>query len=312
VYEPSGHREIRTVHLPVNGLDFEVQTGGPEGGELVLLLHGFPETSHSWRHVLPKLARAGYRVVAPDGRGVSAGARPLDVAAYAIEHLVADVLGLADQFGAARFHLVGHDWGGAVAWQVAGRHPERLRTLTVVSTPHPAAFRRALNDPSADQATRSSYMQIFRSPAGEDMWLAKGREGLRELYQQAGLTGDAADPYVQVFSERAALTAFLNWYRAADPASPAGMGPITTPTLYVWSTEDPALGREAAEWTAEHVAGPYHFEVFAGVSHWIPEHAPERLGALLLAHLRGPDISSPRAGPDDSFTLVGPVGQTRN
>jgi len=283
--ELSGHPKIRTVHLKANGLDFAARTGGPAGAELVLLLHGFPETSHSWRHVLPRLVRSGYRVVAPDGRGVSAAARPLEVTAYAIEHLVGDVLGLADQLGAPRFHLVGHDWGGAVAWQLAGRHPERLQTLTVVSTPHPAAFRRALDDPSTDQAMRSAYMQIFRSPAGEDMWLSRGREGLSELYQQAGLTHDEAEPYVQVFSERAALTAFLNWYRAADPASAAGMRSITTPTLYVWSTEDPALGREAAEWTAEQVAGPYRFEVFEGVSHWIPEHAPERLAALLIEHL---------------------------
>jgi pimeloyl-ACP methyl ester carboxylesterase len=289
--EPCGDREIRDVHLTANGLDFDALASGPAEGELVLLLHGFPETSHSRRHLMPTLAAAGYRVVAPDGRGVSAGARPLEVSAYSIEHLVGDVLGLADQLGAARFHLVGHDWGGAVAWQVAGRHPERLRTLTVVSTPHPAAFRRALHDPSTDQATRSGYMQIFRSPEGEDMWLGRGVDGLRDMYEQAGLTRDQAEPYVQVFSERATLTAFLNWYRAADPTSAAGMKPITTPTLYVWSTEDLALGREAAEWTAEHVVGYYRFEVFEGVSHWIPEQAPERLNALLLAHLRREDAS---------------------
>src|SRR5574337_91555 len=153
--EPRDQREIRSVHLKANGFDFEALACGSAEGELVLLLHGFPETSLSWRHLLPKLAEAGYRAVAPDGRGVSTGARPLQVSAYAIEHLVSDVLGWADQLGAARFHLVGHDWGGAVAWQVAGRYPERLRTLTVVSTPHPAAFRRALHDPSCDQATRS-------------------------------------------------------------------------------------------------------------------------------------------------------------
>ena len=287
--EPYGNGEIRTVQLKANGLDFEALASGRAEGELVLLLHGFPETAHSWRQLLPRLAAAGYRVVAPDGRGVSAGARPLAVSAYAIEHLVSDVLGLADQLGAARFHLVGHDWGGAVAWQVAGRYPERLRTLTVVSTPHPAAFRRALHDPSTDQATRSGYMKVFRSPEGEDMWLGRGVDGLRDMYEQAGLTRDQAEPYVQVFSERAALTAFLNWYRAADPTSAAGMQPIITPTLYVWSTEDLALGREAAEWTAEHVKGFYRFEVFEGVSHWIPEQAPERLAALLLAHLRRGD-----------------------
>lgn len=287
--EPRGHCEIRTVHVTANGMDFDALASGPAEVELVLLLHGFPETSHSWRRLLPKLGATGHHAVAPNGRGVSPGARPQAVAAYAIEHLVSDVLGWADQLGAARFHLVGHDWGGAVAWQVAGRYPERLRTLTVVSTPHPTAFRRALHDPSTDQATRSGYMKIFRSPEGEDMWLGRGVDGLRDMYVQAGLTRDQAAPYVQAFSERAALTAFLNWYRAADPSSAAGMQPIATPTLYVWSTADPALGREAAEWTAEHVVGPYRFEVFEGVSHWIPEQAPERLAALLLTHLCAQD-----------------------
>jgi pimeloyl-ACP methyl ester carboxylesterase len=252
----------------------------------VLLLHGFPQTAHSWRHLLPALARADYRAVAPNLRGVSPGARPAERAAYAADSLVADVLAIADALGARRFHLVGHDWGGALAWQVAARHPGRLRSLSVVSTPHPLAFRRALDDPRADQAQRSAYMAIFRTEgAGEDMWLGGGALGLRAIYAAAGLSAEEAAPCVAAFSERAALTAFLNWYRAGDPADPNG-APVRVPTLYVWSTGDPALGREAAEWTRDYVLGEYHFEVLEGIDHWIPEHAPERLTALLLEQLR--------------------------
>ena len=124
---------VARVELAVGDLVFDARAEGPADGELVLLLHGFPQTSLSWRHQLGALAAAGYRAVAPDQRGYSPGARPADVAEYRIERLVGDVLGFADALGVERFHLVGHDWGGAVAWQVAGRHPERLRTVTSLS-----------------------------------------------------------------------------------------------------------------------------------------------------------------------------------
>jgi pimeloyl-ACP methyl ester carboxylesterase len=252
----------------------------------VLLLHGFPQTAHSWRRVIPELARAGYRAVAPHLRGISPGARPAQREAYATEPLVADVIAIADALGAQRFHLVGHDWGGALAWQVAARHPDRLRSLCVASTPHPLAFRRALDDPATDQAQRSGYMAVFRTEgAGEDMWLGRGEQGLREIYAAAGLSEEEAAPCVAAFSDRSALTAFLNWYRAGDPADPTA-APVRTPALYVWSTGDPALGREAAEWTRDYALGGYRFEVLEGIDHWIPEHAPERLCELLLEQLR--------------------------
>jgi len=276
---------VARVELAVGDLVFDARAEGPADGEIVLLLHGFPQTSLSWRHQLGALAAAGYRAVAPDQRGYSPGARPADVAEYRIERLVGDVLGFADALGVERFHLVGHDWGGAVAWQVAGRHPERLRTVTSVSTPHPGAFRRSIQD--GEQRDKSSYILFFRSPEAEPFFLDNDAAGLRALYTASGLSDDAAEEYVRVLTQPGAMTGALNWYRAVDLGLVDGLGPITTPTMYVWSTSDPALGREAAEATAAQVEGPYRFEVLEDVSHWIPEEAPDALNALLLEHLGG-------------------------
>ena len=278
-------RVVGSLELAVGDLVFEARADGPDDGPLVVLLHGFPETSLSWRHQLPALAAAGYRAVAPDQRGYSPRARPTDVGEYRFDRLTSDVLGFADALGVERFHLVGHDWGGAVAWQVAGRHPDRLDTVTSVSTPHPAAFRHAIRD--GDQRDRSGYIQFFRTPEAEPFFLDDDATGLRALYTASSMPEEAVKEYVRVLTQPGAMTGALNWYRAADLGLVEGLGPITTPTMYVWSTSDPALGPDAAEATADHVAGPYRFEVLEGVSHWIPEHAAETLNALLLAHLRG-------------------------
>jgi pimeloyl-ACP methyl ester carboxylesterase len=280
---------VAPVELAVGDLVFEARADGPADGELVLLLHGFPQTSLSWRHQLGALAAAGYLAVAPDQRGYSPGARPADVGEYRFERLVGDVLGFADALDVERFHLVGHDWGGALAWQVAGRHPERLRTVTSVSTPHPGAFRRSIQE--GEQRDKSSYILFFRSPEAEPFFLDNDAAGLRALYTASGLSDDAVEEYVRVLTQPGAMTSALNWYRAADLGLVEGLGPITTPTMYVWSTFDPALGRDAAEATAAQVEGPYRFEVLEGVSHWIPEEAPDALNALLLEHLGGASTS---------------------
>jgi len=264
-------------------MTFDALVAGPASGEPIILLHGFPETSRQWRHQLEALGAAGYRAVAPDQRGYSPDARPDDVDAYSIEHLVGDVLGVADSLSFDTFHLAGHDWGGAVAWQIAGRHPERVRTLTVLSTPHPAAMGRSIAD--GEQREKSSYMLMFRKEGSEDRFLENESQLLQAMYLSSGMPEESAAEYLPLFSDRDRLCAALNWYRAADIRLVEGMGPITMPTLYVWSTDDVALGREAAEWTAGHVAGPYRFEVLEGVSHWISEEAPEQLNRMLLEHL---------------------------
>jgi pimeloyl-ACP methyl ester carboxylesterase len=272
------------TEVPTRGFVFDALVAGPDDGVGVVLLHGFPQTSVSWSNIMPTLADAGYRVVAPDQRGYSARARPTDVDAYRRTELVADVLAIADHLGFERFHLVGHDWGAAVAWQVAGRFPERLLTVTSLSVPHPSAFARALIEDDGDQASRSSYIEIFRAEGSEEVMLANDAAVLRMIYQGAGLTEEQAAPYLKVMGSREALGAALNWYRAVELTDAVDLGPITMPTLYIWSTEDPALGREGAEATADYVAGPYQFEVLEGVGHWIPDEAGEETARLLIDH----------------------------
>ena len=275
---------METFDLTVGDYTFSARADGPTGGELVLLLHGFPETSYEWRHQLPALAAAGYRAVAPDQRGYASGARPENVDAYKIGELASDAVGFADALGVDRFHLVGHDWGGAVAWYVAGEFGDRLRTLTVVSTPHPTPFSKSIAE--GEQREKSSYMLMFRDPSAEACSSPTTRPCCG-LYETSGMPDkDAAAEYVRVFRNQGRAhrrAQLVPRQRLPLPRS----GRSRVPTMYVWSTDDIALGREAAEGTGAVCEGPTASRVIEGVSHWLPEEAPDQLNALLLSHLSG-------------------------
>ncbi|MFH9229935.1 alpha/beta fold hydrolase [Streptomyces lydicus] len=262
---------------------FDAIVAGPPAGRPVLLLHGFPQTGRVWQRQIAALAAQGYRVVAPDQRGYSPGARPERPEDYHISVLVHDVVAITEELGWAAFDLVGHDWGGAVAWWTADAHPGRVRTLTVVSTPHPGALATTLRT-DQDQRDRSRYMIDWcETPATEERMLAGDAKKLRAAY--AGKIPQAsADANVRHLSQPGALTAALNWYRAGRPDGVIGV--IDVPTLYVWSTEDSAFGPAAAQETSQWINGPYRFETLQGVSHWIPEEAPDTLSRLLLEQLR--------------------------
>ncbi len=318
---------MHDLEVSARGLVFDAVEVGPGDGRPVLFLHGFPQTSFSWHHQLEALGAEGYRALAFDQRGYSSRARPPAVEDYRIAELVADVLAVANQWGLERFDLVGHDWGAMVAWVVASRHPDRVRTLTAVSVPHPRAFAAAFGAGSgsgsgsgsvsrsgagdadgasgqttgtgspedeagdADQRQRSSYIAVFRAEGGVAERALLGEDGsgsgLRAMFDASGLASDTDEVrrFVASMLEPGALTAALNWYRATEPLSLTDVGAITVPTLYVWSDNDIALGRTAAEATVDWVSGPYRFEVLEGVSHWIPETAPLELNRLLLEHL---------------------------
>ncbi|MER6594026.1 alpha/beta fold hydrolase [Micromonospora purpureochromogenes] len=273
------------MRVEARGLTFEVRTGGPESGEAVLLLHGFPQHGGEWDEVVPALHAAGLRTYAPDQRGYSPGARPAEVAAYRLPELVADAVALLDALGVEAAHVVGHDWGAVVAWGLAAGHPERVRTLTAVSVPHPAAMAHALaNDPR--QKARSSYVLLFRQPGkAEKVLLAARATALRRLLSGVGDAGQVAR-YAEPMREPGALTGALNWYRAMSRADLARTGPVAVPTTFVWSDRDVAIGRTAAEACAAQVTGPYRFVALPGVTHWIPDEAPAPLAEAILNRVR--------------------------
>jgi pimeloyl-ACP methyl ester carboxylesterase len=266
------------MQIPVGPLAFDVQVSGAEDAPAVLLLHGFPQTSHCWRRVTPYLE--GYRCVLPDQRGYSPGARPSDPEAYRLPRMVEDALGILDALGLERAHVVGHDFGAAVAWQLAARHPDRVRTATILSVPHPRAMIEALRTDD-DQRQRSAYMRTFAQPGYDQVLLADGAALLRSFFSEAV----DVEPIVAAASEPGALAAWLAWYPGQRLEDLGDTPAVTVPTLHVWSDGDVALGRAATDATREWVTGPYRLEVLEGVSHWIPEEAADRVGGLLREHL---------------------------
>jgi pimeloyl-ACP methyl ester carboxylesterase len=269
------------------GLTFDVLVAGATGAPLVLLLHGFAESMHCWGAQVAALAAAGYRAVAPSQRGYSPGARPdtRDTANYHIECLMDDAMAIvaASGYGDCRFHLVGHDWGGSIAWALADRYPQRLASLTVLSRPHPNAFNRALQMPDGDQAHRSRHHKAFLEPGAADLMLADGAKQLRERLAAAGVPAAAIEEHLGVLGNRDAMEAALTWYRARG-AIRTPLGPIRVPTLYIWGDADDTVGRIAAEGTRDFVAAPYRFEVLPGVGHFAADQAPDRVNRLLLQH----------------------------
>jgi pimeloyl-ACP methyl ester carboxylesterase len=269
------------------GLSFDTLVDGKPDAPLVLLLHGFAESMHCWRGQVAATAAAGFRAMAPSQRGYSEGARPNpgDTANYDIERLMDDAMAIAaaSGFGDARFHLVGHDWGGSITWALADRFPQRLASLTVLSRPHPNAFNRALEMSDGDQARRSRHHRAFLEPDAADVVLADDARWLRERLTANGVPAAAIEQHLSVLGNKAAMEAALAWYRARD-AIRKPLGPIRVPTLYIWGDADDTVGRMAAEGTEDFVAAPYRFEILAGVGHFAADQAPDRVSELLLEH----------------------------
>ncbi|MBY0325243.1 MAG: alpha/beta hydrolase [Reyranella sp.] len=272
-----------------SGLTFTADVAGPIDGPLVLLLHGFPESRHSWRAALPALAAAGYRAVAPDQRGYSPGARPdpKDLSNYAFDKLVNDAIEIVAAAGheGRRFHQVGHDWGGQVSWGVAAAHPKRLASLTVMSRPHPKSFRRALEKPDGEQKNRSKHHRAFLDAETGKLLLADNARRLREGLFGQGVPASAMDEHLSVLGTPDAMEAALAWYRA-NVGLAADIGMIEVPTLYIWGDVDATVGPDAADGTREYVSGPFAMEVLPNVGHFVMDQAPAKATDLLLAHLK--------------------------
>jgi pimeloyl-ACP methyl ester carboxylesterase len=262
----------------------DTPAAGPAGAErAVILLHGFPQDRRCWERVTPALAAAGYRVLAPDLRGYSPGARPAARSAYRNSELAADVLALADAAGAERFHLAGHDWGAALAWYLAGRHPGRVISLAALSVPHPRAFVRAMI--AGSQAARSWYMAAWQLP-----WLPEralgGRDGqaLRDMLVRTGLDSASADRYAARARDPGGLLGPLNWYRAMPFSLREPAGPVRVPTVFAWGNRDQFVSPAAARLCGRYVTGPYRLAELDGATHWLPEQASDQVATLLTEH----------------------------
>src|SRR5882757_6014372 len=268
----------RPSQIPISPtLTFDALVSGGPDAPLVLLLHGFAESMHCWRAQVEALAAAGYRAVAPSQRGYSPGARPDtgDTANYHIDRLMDDAMAIvaASGYGERRFHLVGHDWGGSIAWALADRFPERLGSLTILSRPHPNAFNRALQMQDGDQAHRSRHHKAFLEPGAADVVLADNAKWLRERWAAAGVPAAAMEAHLSVLGNKPAMEAALGWYRARG-AIRSPLGVIRVPTLSIWGDADDTVGRVAAEGTIDFVAAPYRFEVLRGAGHFAADQMP--------------------------------------
>lgn len=266
-----------------DGLTFDVLDDGPLDGEVVVLLHGFPERATCWREVAPLLHAQGYRTIAPDQRGYSPGARPQGRRAYRVDHLVDDVVALVDAVSpGAPVHLVGHDWGALVAWSLAMWQPGKVRTLTAFSVPHPAAYTSALKGP---QALKSWYMVAFNVPRAVETLAAKPGGFFDKQLRAGGMTQDDVTRFRAEVVDHGALPGGLGWYRALPflrSVPHDSEAHVTAPTTMVWSDGDGFIARLGVDRAERYVDAPYELVVLEGVTHWIPTQAPEAAAEAIL------------------------------
>ena len=278
------------------GFVFDVVDGGPAGATPVVLLHGFPQTAGMWDPVAGRLHAAGYRTLAPDQRGASPGARPTRRRDYRMPEVVDDTAALIDAIGAGPVHLVGHDWGGAAAWMVAAWHPEKVRTLTAVCAPHLGAFLQS--GLRSRQLLASWYMYPFQVPGLAERFFDLDTEGGRRRFCRFLDHFGAAQEDVDRDLARlgpGGLRGGLMWYRAIPllPFRRLFRSRVAAPTLIVTGDRDGAVLRSGLELSLRYCTGPARLEVLPGITHWVPDQAPDTLADLILGHVGERPAGSP-------------------
>jgi pimeloyl-ACP methyl ester carboxylesterase len=282
---------IRHEYAEVNGVRLHYAAAG--SGKLILFLHGFPEFWYAWKDQLVEFGR-DHLAVAPDMRGYNLSSKPADIEQYRIKYLVEDVRALSEKLGHERFTLVGHDWGGAVAWAFAIRYPARLEKLVIINAPHPAIFQRELAQ-NPDQRRASQYMLMFRSPQAESILSANNYAALLEAVLSEGLkrgyfTEEDKKAYLQAWSQPGALTGGLNYYRAsrvgpdinqeARPLAEFESFAVRVPTLVIWGEKDTALLTGNLNGLEEYVPNLTVKRISDG-SHWVVHEKPELINGLI-------------------------------
>ena len=265
-----------------NNLTFTCRVSGLENtGETVILLHGFPSTSHMWHELIDFLSNENYRVIAPNQRGYSQGARPSEISEYRIDNLVEDVLDIADAMNIDKFHLVGHDWGSAVGWVVTATNKDRILTWTALSVPHLDAFGDAIvNDET--QENKSSYIDFFRMKFLPELYFKfLNYRNLKNIWSSSSEL--QIQKYMNVFGQRKAITGALNWYRAIE--FDRKIGDIYVPTLMIYGLNDAAIAEKGVDETEKYVKAPYTLKKL-NVSHWIMQESFEEVSVFILDHLQ--------------------------
>jgi pimeloyl-ACP methyl ester carboxylesterase len=283
--------------VSANGQSFYCATAGPREGAPVVLLHGFPEMSYGWRHQIWALADAGLRVLAPDQRGYGHSSKPKGASAYALETLGDDVVAIARSFGHRRFALVGHDWGGIVAWHLAARDGGDVERLAILNAPHLDVFARyALRHPS--QMLMSSYVAAFQLPWIAELALGAGEHALlRAALTRSSRPGtfakDELAVYEQAWSQPGALTAMLNWYRALRLAPKPEGGRVAVPTLILWGDRDAALQAGLAEESAA-LCDDAEVAHIADATHWLQHEEIDEVNSRLIGFLADRRVATAR------------------
>jgi epoxide hydrolase 4 len=288
--------DVHYERIDVGGLTLRVAQAGPPDGPLVVLLHGFPESSFGWRQQVPALAAAGFRVWAPDGRGYAGSDAPPGIDAYAMPRLVDDVVDLIDAAGRDRAHVVGHDWGGVVAWKVAEGHPERVERLCVLNAPHPRVHQTLLRR-RPRQTLKSLYMLFFQFPLLPEALLgARDHRALANAMRRSSRPGTFDEAELEAHRREwrrpGALRSMLDWYRAAvrHGGRPNGTPRIRVPTLVLWGERDAFLEAEGADASAA-LCDDARVERFPDATHWLHHEEPARVNAALIGFLGTPSAA---------------------
>ncbi len=269
--------------VSVDELTFTCRVSGMENdGEAVILLHGFPETSRMYYDLIPVLVSEGFKVVAPDQRGYSPGARPSKISDYSIDKLSQDVIDIADAFQFEKFHLIGHDWGSAVGWVTVAFHSERVISWTALSVPHLDAFFEAMNN-NPEQQRKSQYIKFFKKPILPEFYFSIfGYKYLRDIWRKS--SKEEIEKYLEVFKQKGALKASLNWYRANMKNDDKSIGDIAAPTLIIYGLKDMAIGEKSVDESEKYLKGDYKIEKLE-TGHWLIQESFEAVSKSIINHL---------------------------